>query len=96
MKSEENEMATRHGGDKRGSAASRRARKAYLLAHFGNGVTCPCVWCGTALTFDTVESDRIDAGGSYRRENVIPACRGCNLDRGALSVSAYRAKLVAA
>lgn len=82
-------MSERHGGDKRGSAASRRARKHWMLATRGDGITCPCVWCGESLTFETVEADRITAGGSYRRENVQPACRGCNLERSDASVDEY-------
>lgn len=74
-------MARRHGGDKRGSAADRRARKNWMLSHYGNGETCNCVHCGVTLSFNTVEADRIIPGGSYRRDNVQPACRGCNLDR---------------
>jgi hypothetical protein len=72
----------RHGGDHRGSAASRRARKNWMLATWGDGVTCLCVHgCGTVLTFATVEADRRDPGGSYARHNVQPACRSCNLAR---------------
>lgn len=74
-------MAQRHGGDKRGSAADRRARKNWMLSHYGNGEACGCVHCGATLTFNTVEADRIIPGGSYRRDNVQPSCRGCNLDR---------------
>ena len=85
-------MAKRAGGDKRGSAATRRARKLWLLcviedrtlgwAPFGgNGETVPCVFCRKSLTFATIEADRIIPGGSYRRENVLPACRPCNLAR---------------
>lgn len=71
----------RHGGDKRGSAASRRSRKFWMLKTFGTGVQAPCVHCEEQLTFETVEADRIIPGGSYRRENVQPACRSCNLER---------------
>lgn len=82
----------RAGGDKRGNAADRRARKLWLLgatcdrrlgwAPFGgNGETVPCVFCRCELTYATVEADRIDCGGPYRRENVQPACRPCNLAR---------------
>jgi hypothetical protein len=71
----------RHGGDHRGSAASRRARKLWMLATWGDGTTCPCVHCGKALTFATVEADRIVPGGAYARSNVQPSCRGCNLAR---------------
>jgi 5-methylcytosine-specific restriction endonuclease McrA len=52
-----------------------------MLATWGNGASCPCVHCGCPLTFATVEADRIVPGGSYRRDNVQPACRRCNLAR---------------
>lgn len=71
----------RHGGEKRGNSTDRRRRKMWMLAHFGNSASCDCVHCGTALTFETVEADRIVAGGSYRRDNVQPSCRQCNLER---------------
>jgi 5-methylcytosine-specific restriction endonuclease McrA len=82
----------RHGGDKRGNAASRRARKLWLLGAIedprlgwapfgGNGETVPCVFCEKSLTFATVEADRKEAGGPYARWNVQPACRPCNLAR---------------
>jgi 5-methylcytosine-specific restriction endonuclease McrA len=76
---------SRQGGDARGSSAQRRARKGYLLTLWGDGESCPCSYCQMPLTFATVEADRIIAGnhgGSYRRENVIPACRACNAARG--------------
>jgi hypothetical protein len=73
--------ASRPGGDKRGSSRARRDRKHHLLALWGDGNSCPCLYCGTALTFATVEADRIIAGDSYRRSNVIPACRACNVAR---------------
>lgn len=83
----------RNGGDHRGSAASRRARKLWLLGAIedrtlgwapfgGNGTTVKCaLGCGEVLTFATVEADRIVPGGSYARPNVQPACRPCNLAR---------------
>lgn len=71
----------RAGGDRRGSAADRRARKLWLLSTFGDGERCSCAHCGTRLTYDTVEADRIEEGGSYRRENLQPACRVCNVRR---------------
>lgn len=72
---------TQTGDDKRGSAKDRRARKFWMLRTFGNGHSVGCVHCGTSLTFDTVQADRIQPGGSYRRENVQPACGPCNRDR---------------
>lgn len=67
--------------DRRGSAARRRARKRWLLDTFGDGTTCPCTWCGTALTWDTLQQDRLVPGGPYRRNNLVPACAGCNIAR---------------
>jgi hypothetical protein len=67
--------------DRRGSAASRRARKRWLLTTFGDGRTCPCFWCEKPLTWLTVQQDRIVPGGPYRRANLVPACAGCNLTR---------------
>ena len=85
----------RAGGDRRGSNADRRRRKEWLLSteaaaiindelvlFGGNGSTVRCwLGCGTELTFATVEADRIIPGGSYRRGNIAPACRPCNLAR---------------
>ncbi len=52
-----------------------------MLSTWGDGSSCECVHCGTGLTYETVEADRIVPGGSYRRDNVQPACRGCNARR---------------
>jgi hypothetical protein len=72
----------RAGGDKRGSSADRRRRREWLLATFGDGEIAPCWWgCGRDLDQATVEADRIIPGGSYRRDNIVPACRPCNLAR---------------
>lgn len=76
----------RAGGDKRGSSGDRKRRREWLVsvvAGFGgDGTKVPCYWeCGRELTEQTVEADRIIAGGSYRRENIVPACRPCNLAR---------------
>ena len=71
----------RAGGEKRGNSYARRARKLWMLATWGDGVKCPCVHCDAVLDYDTVEADRIIPGGSYRRDNVQPACRSCNLSR---------------
>ncbi len=42
---------------------------------------CRCYRCGTLLTVDTVTVDRIIPGckgGTYRRNNIRPACSSCN------------------
>lgn len=65
----------------RGSAADRRARRAWILRTFGNGVVAPCVHCAGLVDDSTLEVDRIVPGGSYRRENIQPSCKPCNLSR---------------
>ena len=72
--------------DGRGSTRNRRARKRWLLEFFGDGTTVPCYWnCGRQLTAETLEVDRWPlcghAGGSYRRDNIVPACSDCNRTR---------------
>jgi hypothetical protein len=81
----------RNGGDRRGSNGDRRRRRWWLVspeAGFnGNGESVECFWgCGRRVYAETwlgpvVEADRVIAGGSYRRENIVPACRPCNLAR---------------
>lgn len=48
----------------------------------GTGVpACRCYRCGVLLTVDTVSVDRIIPGcqgGTYRRDNIRPACLPCN------------------
>lgn len=42
---------------------------------------CRCYRCGALLTVDTVTADRIKPGcqgGTYRRDNIRPACGPCN------------------
>lgn len=71
----------RPGGEKRGNSTDRRRRKLWMLLHFGDGNSAPCTHCGVALNYSSIEADRIIPGGSYRRDNVQPACRDCNLSR---------------
>jgi hypothetical protein len=48
----------------------------------GDGSEVDCYWkCGRKLNVYIVEADRIVPGGSYRRDNIVPACRPCNLAR---------------
>lgn len=47
---------------------------------------CRCYRCGILLTVDTVTVDRIIPGcrgGTYRRDNIRPACSSCNSITGA-------------
>jgi len=93
----------RAGGDRRGSSADRKRRREWLVSPAsgfgGDGVTVACYWeCGRELTTVTVEADRIVPGGSYRRDNIVPACRPCNLarsDDGFLTVDEIAARVAA-
>jgi hypothetical protein len=73
------------GPDKRGSNAARRRRRAWLLVTFGDGTHARCHWCPTLLDIDTVTVDRYPVegrhGGTYRRDNIVPACASCNYGR---------------
>jgi hypothetical protein len=69
----------------RGNVYDRAARRAFLLATFGDGVTCACYRCGAELDDTTVTADRKVPGrdgGTYRRENLRPACAPCNSETG--------------
>lgn len=52
----------------------------------GRGIPCcRCFRCATLLTVDTVTVDRIVPGcqgGTYRRNNIRPACATCNESTG--------------
>lgn len=70
--------------DLRSNNEARKARKRYLLStpeFGGDGNTVKCIHCSTELTYDTVQSDRIIPGGTYRRDNVQPSCSSCNKRR---------------
>lgn len=74
----------RVNGDCRGKAQDRRRRKQWLLDTFGDGETAPCVHCQGTLDFDSLTVDRIipgAEGGRYTRDNIQPACLGCNVAR---------------
>ncbi|MGN6324518.1 hypothetical protein [Pseudolysinimonas sp.] len=71
----------------RGSSYARRARKQWLLDTFGDGETAPCFVpdCSAILTLQTITVDRITLGcdgGSYRRDNIRPACGSHNSSEG--------------
>lgn len=91
----------------RGSAATRRRRKLWLLETYRADVdmvdfptncpayqgvplgmgepACRCYRCGCLLTLETMTVDRIKPGcqgGTYRRDNIRPACSTCNEDTG--------------
>lgn len=62
-------------------------RPHYVQVPFGSGqAACRCYRCGTLLSVDTVTVDRIIPGcqgGTYRRNNIRPACSTCNSFTGA-------------
>lgn len=71
----------------RGSATSRRARKRWLLATFGDGHYALCAiglndLCLGVVDADTIQVDRFPIpgalGGTYDRGNIRPACGPCN------------------
>ncbi len=57
-----------------------------IMTPVGEGQpSCRCYRCGTLLTVDTVTVDRIIPGcqgGTYRRNNIRPACGSCNSETG--------------
>ena len=80
----------------RGSAADRRKRKCWLLAWHGDGISCPCYSCGDALTYSTMEVDKITPqalGGTYARGNIRPACGPCNKRTGSAVQNLIRQKV---
>lgn len=89
----------RAGGDKRGSYRNRRQRKVWLLATFDRdlGPDRARCWldlspaCLVELDMRTITADRIDPGGSYRHENIQPACTPCQNTQGALITREARA-----
>jgi hypothetical protein len=74
--------------DKRGNNKDRAARKTWLLATYDPELgpnACRCFHCGKRLTRATVTADRIipgSQGGTYRRENLRPACMRDNREQG--------------
>lgn len=51
----------------------------------GSQPACRCYRCGVLLTVETVTVDRIKPGcqgGTYRRDNIRPACGPCNSSTG--------------
>lgn len=69
----------------RGSAKSRRRRRAWLMEQFGDGKTMPCYHCGRRLTIEQIEVDRFPicghSGGRYVKTNIVPSCKSCNGNR---------------
>lgn len=69
----------------RGSAASRRARRAWIVQVFGILGIVVCPFCSVPMLADEFQVDRIVPGcrgGTYRRSNIRPICGPCNIERG--------------
>ncbi len=78
-------MAHYPHGDRRGNSRNRASRRAWLLITFGDGITAPCFRCGKPLNAVTLTVDRIVPGcegGTYRRDNIRPACKPCQDQTG--------------
>ena len=76
--------ADRFESGARGNSTDRASSRKRLLAEFGDGETCPCVYCGLVLDDSTVTRDKIYTarqGGKYRQNNLVPACLACNKKR---------------
>lgn len=95
----------RGNANQRGSTIDRRRRKRWLLSpeagHGGNHTHVPCAFgCGAILTFATLWVDRFPIlghqGGSYRHENIRPACGTCQTRQGAAIANAKKRKRVSA
>lgn len=68
-----------------GNSTDRARRRQQLLNEFGDGKSCPCVYCGLKIKDGTLEQDKIYTtaeGGKYRTSNLVPACGSCNKHRG--------------
>jgi len=90
---------TRRGtsnSNQRGSTRDRAARRKWLVETFRADVdfhgapACRCYRCGRLLIEATVTVDRIVPGcqgGTYRRNNIRPACSTCNSVTGAATRS---------
>jgi SPP1 gp7 family putative phage head morphogenesis protein len=68
-----------------GNTKDRAKRRQHLYDEFGDGSTCPCIYCGIKVGEGTLEQDKIYTtaeGGKYNTKNVVPSCGECNKKRG--------------
>jgi len=68
-------------GGERGKSKDRRARKNWMLGHFGDSHQAHCIHCQSLVNYETMEVDREVIGGKYIRSNVVPSCKPCNRER---------------
>jgi hypothetical protein len=84
-----------------GNSYDRRARRRFLISKFASasGKTIPCFHCGKRMRtacgshgLGAFDVDRFPvcghAGGTYRRDNIVPACATCNRGRCAAKCKA--------
>jgi 5-methylcytosine-specific restriction endonuclease McrA len=75
----------RPGGEcGRGSSKDRRNRRNKLLKVYGDSTFAPCIHCGTEVTYETLEVDKIipgSMGGRYNWANIHVSCKPCNRTR---------------
>lgn len=67
-----------------GNSTDRKKRRQKLYDEFGDGSTCPCIYCGIRVGEGTLEQDKIlttAQGGRYRMPNLVPSCSSCNKAR---------------
>ncbi len=79
-----------------GNSKDRAKRRQALINEFGDGSTCPCIYCGLKITHGTLEQDKIlttAQGGRYRLPNLVPACGECNKQRGDMPFAEAMKKL---
>lgn len=77
--------------DSRGSADDRRRRRVFLIGKFGicvdGRMKVKCFHCSKLLPAQgkAWHVDRFPlcghAGGRYTRDNIVPACKDCNISR---------------
>lgn len=77
-----------HLGDERsfGFPADKELPEDAGFIRWSRQIACRCYRCGRLLTVETVTVDRIIPGcygGTYRRNNIRPACGACNSETGA-------------
>lgn len=68
-----------------GNSTDRKRRRDKILKEFGDGVRCPCIYCGILLSGNgDLEQDKMyttSEGGRYRMSNLVPSCSPCNKRR---------------
>lgn len=78
------------------SPAQRRRHRIETLAFILAKTDSCCGYCGSSLDADDVSSWQIDhvvplsRGGSDSTENLVAACRSCNLRKGSKTVEEFR------